>query len=42
MPERSMCEKEALLPKKRIFGTNAPSKQGRIHGGWGAIASPKI
>jgi len=25
MPERSVCEKEALLPKKCIFGTNAPS-----------------
>ena len=33
VPERSMCEKEALLPKKRIFGTNAPSKQGRFQGG---------
>jgi len=27
-----MCEKEALLPKKRIFGTNASSKQGRMQG----------
>jgi len=34
-----MCEKEALLPKKRVFGANAPSKQGRIQG---AIAHPKI
>jgi len=34
-----MCEKEAL-PKKRIFRTNAPSKQGGIQGG--AIAHPKI
>jgi len=33
VPERSICEKEALLPKKRIFGTNAPSNQGRIQGG---------
>ena len=33
VPERSMREKEILLPKKRIFGTNAPSKQGRIQGG---------
>jgi len=33
VPERCMCEKEALLPKQRIFGTNAPSKQGRIQGG---------
>jgi len=29
VPERTMREKEALLPKKRIFGTNTPSKQGR-------------
>jgi len=33
VPERNMCEKEALLPKKRIFGTNAPSKLGRIQEG---------
>jgi len=32
---------KALLPKKRIFGTNARSKQGGIQGG-GAIAHPKI
>ena len=32
VPERSMREK-ALLPKKRIFGTNAHSKQGGIQGG---------
>jgi len=40
VPERSMCEKEALLPKKHIFGTSAPSKQGRIQ--VGSIAHPKI
>jgi len=34
-----MCEKEALLPKKPIFGTNAPSKQRRIQG---AISHTKI
>jgi len=34
VPERSMCEKEALLPKNLIFGTNDP-KQGRIQGGGG-------
>ena len=32
VPERSMCEKEALRPKKRIFGTSAPYKQRRIQG----------
>jgi len=28
-----MCEKQALLPKKRIFGTSASFSQGRIQGG---------
>ena len=33
VPERSRCEKEALLPKQRIFGTSALYKQGRIQAG---------
>jgi len=37
-----MCEKEALLPKKPIFGTNAPSKQRRIQGGSPTLKSKKV
>jgi len=45
-PKLVMCLKEAYVKKKhccqkkRIFGTNAPSKQGRIQ--VGSIAHPKI
>ena len=36
-----MCEKKALLPKKLIFGTNAPSKQGGFRGGRSPTLKPK-
>jgi len=33
VPERRTSEKEPLLPKRRIFGTSAPCKQGHIQCG---------